>query len=342
MTTVEPYSRTEPPHIAIVLMNLGTPDEPTPKAVRRYLREFLSDTRVIEIPMFLWQIILNLVVLPSRSKKVAESYKHIWNNGSPIRNVLAEQVNTLNYRWDGLFSDCKLTVHGAMTYGNPSVKDVLGDLTAKGCDNIIVVPLFPQYSSTSTGAACDAVTLWSVFEREVPNITIVKDYYKHPLYIQALANSVRNFQREYGKPEKLLITFHGIPKSFEKQGDKYPTRCRRTAQLLAQELGLKDNEWLCSFQSRFGPQEWVRPYTDEVLQEWGSQGVKSVQVIAPSFSADCLETLEELMVENRDNFINAGGKAYAYIPALNASDDHIELLEALILPLVEGWVKAYL
>lgn len=329
------------PHVAVVLVNLGTPDEPTASAVSRYLKQFLSDRRVIEIPMVIWQVILRLFVLTARSPKVAIAYQSIWQEDSPIRQISEQQARELNKRWADMFDDCNLSVHSAMTYGNPSIASVFDNLQLHGVEHIVVVPMFPQYSSTSTGAVYDAVSRWSYGRRQLPNISINKDYYDHPLYIKALANSVRRFQREHGKPDKLLMSFHGIPKPYEDKGDDYPSRCRCTAELLAKALNLTDNEWLCSFQSRFGLQEWVKPYTDETLIAWGKEGVESVQVISPAFSADCLETLEELAILNRENFIDAGGKEYAYIPALNADKQHIDLLEDLTLPLVEGWVRSH-
>lgn len=330
---------------AIILINLGTPDEPTPSAVRRYLRQFLSDTRVIEIPKPVWQIILNLFVLPFRPKRVAHAYQSIWGVGalegevadSPIRHIANQQVSALQERIKAGFADGSVSVHSAMTYGNPSIPAVFDDLQAQGVEQFVVLPLFPQYSATSTAAVYDAISRWSKARRELPSISIIKDYFDHPLYIQALANSVRRFQADNGKPEKLLMSFHGIPQPYADKGDPYPERCRATAQLLADELGLADDEWLCSFQSRFGKQEWVKPYTDASLQAWGSEGVSSVQVISPAFSADCLETLEELAIENRDIFVNAGGGDYRYIPALNSDEAHIDLLEALTMPLVKGW-----
>lgn len=337
--------------IAILLVNLGTPDEPTPSAVSRYLKQFLSDTRVIEIPMFIWKIILNLFVLPIRSKKVAHAYESIWGIGaqegeaadSPIRHIVNQQVQALQNRVDSLFLQGNVSVHPVMTYGNPGIPAVLDELQDQGVDNFVVLPLFPQYSSTSTGAVYDAIGNWAKARRELPSISIIKDYHDHPLYIKALAKSVSQFQSNQeqtggnAKPNKLLMSFHGIPKPYEDKGDLYPTRCRKTAQLLADELGLTEDEWLCSFQSRFGLQEWVKPYTDETLTEWGEAGIESVQIISPAFSADCLETLEELAVENRDVFMEAGGKHYAYIPALNGDDTHIDLIEALTVPVVKGW-----
>ncbi len=327
----------KPPRIAILLVNLGTPDEPTAPAVRRYLKQFLSDPRVIEIPQFLWAIILNLFVLPSRPKRVAAAYASVWEGDSPIRRILAQQVKKLQSRLDGSLAPFEVSVHSAMTYGNPGLPDVMDSLRSEGVDHFVILPLFPQYSATSGGAVYDAVTKWSLKQRNLPNLTIVKDYFAHPLYIKALADSIRRFQAVHGKPEKLMFSFHGIPQSYADKGDPYPKRCKCTAAQVAQELGLTEDEWIISFQSRFGKQEWVKPYTDVTLEEWGKAGVRSVQVVSPAFSADCLETLEELAMENRDNFINAGGKEYHYIPALNDDEAHIDLMEALAKPLAAGW-----
>ena len=327
----------KPPRIAILLVNLGTPDEPTAPAVRRYLKQFLSDPRVIEIPQFLWAIILNLFVLPSRPKRVAAAYASVWEGDSPIRRILAKQVEKLQSRLDGSLAPFEVSVHSAMTYGNPGLPDVMDSLRSEGVDHFVILPLFPQYSATSGGAVYDAVTKWSLKQRNLPNLTIVKDYFAHPLYIKALADSIRRFQAIHGKPEKLMFSFHGIPQPYADKGDPYPKRCKCTAAQVAQELGLAEDEWIISFQSRFGKQEWVKPYTDVTLEEWGKAGVRSVQVVSPAFSADCLETLEELAMENRDNFINAGGKEYHYIPALNDDEAHIDLMEALAKPLAAGW-----
>ncbi len=327
----------KPPRIAILLVNLGTPDEPTAPAVRRYLKQFLSDPRVIEIPQFLWAIILNLFVLPSRPKRVAAAYASVWEGDSPIRRILAQQVEKLQSRLDGSLAPFEVSVHSAMTYGNPGLPDVMDSLRSEGVDHFVILPLFPQYSATSGGAVYDAVTKWSLKQRNLPNLTIVKDYFAHPLYIKALADSIRRFQVVHGKPEKLMFSFHGIPQPYADKGDPYPKRCKCTAAQVAQELGLTEDEWIISFQSRFGKQEWVKPYTDVTLEEWGKAGVRSVQVVSPAFSADCLETLEELAMENRDNFINAGGKEYHYIPALNDDEAHIDLMEALAKPLAAGW-----
>ena len=326
-----------PPRIAVLLVNLGTPDEPTAPAVRRYLKQFLSDPRVIEIPQFLWAIILNLFVLPSRPKRVAEAYASIWDGDSPMRNILNSQVEMLQSRLTESATPFRVSVHAAMSYGNPGLPDVMDKLRSEGVDHFVMLPVFPQYSATSTGAVYDAMTKWSLKQRNLPNMTIVKDYFAHPLYIKALADSIRRFQAVHGKPEKLMFSFHGIPQPYADKGDPYPRRCKCTAAQVAHELGLGADEWIISFQSRFGKQEWVKPYTDVVLKDWGNSGVRSVQILSPAFSADCLETLEELAIENRETFLHAGGQEYHYIPALNADEAHIDLLEAMSAPLVKGW-----
>jgi len=292
---------------------------------------------VIEIPKFLWAIILNLFVLPSRPKRVAEAYASIWDGDSPMRNILNQQVAMLDTRLAEQAAPFRVSVHSAMSYGNPGLPDVMDKLRSEGVDHFVMLPVFPQYSATSTGAVYDAITKWSLKQRNLPNITIVKDYFAHPLYIKALADSIRRFQAVHGKPDKLMFSFHGIPQPYMDKGDPYPRRCKCTAAQVAQALGLKDDEWIISFQSRFGKQEWVKPYTDVILDEWAKSGVKSVQILSPAFSADCLETLEELAIENRENFLHAGGQEYHYIPALNADEAHIDLLEAMSAPLVKGW-----
>lgn len=313
---------------AIILVNLGTPDEPTPQAVRRYLREFLSDTRVIEIPPLIWQIILNLFVLTTRPKRVAHAYESVWTaDGSPLLAILKAQARQLEQK---LSDEGKyIPVFAATTYGNPNIKQVLQELQDKGYDDIIVFSLYPQYSATTTAAVFDKVADYCKTQRHMPAIQFVGDYHDHPLYIQALADSICRFWAEHGRAERLLMSFHGIPKPYADKGDPYAEQCRRTAVLVASELGLNNDEWAISFQSRFGAQEWLKPYTDELLTEWGSQGL-SVQVLSPAFSADCLETLEELAVENRDNFMNAGGKSYQYIPALNTDELHIKLMAEIV------------
>lgn len=331
-------SSTKPAPLGVVLVNLGTPDAPTPEAVRRYLREFLSDRRVIEIPPLLWQIILNLFVLPFRPKRVAKLYASIWDQqgDSPMRRILQEQVLALEQTLQGVIPT-EIKVRAAMTYGNPGLASTLDGLMGEGVEQIVVLPLFPQYSATSSAPVYDAVQRWSARKRNLPSLTIIKDYFAHPTFIQALAQSVLDYRQQHGGAQKLLMSFHGIPQPYADKGDPYPERCHGTANRLAQALGLKENEWAISFQSRFGKQEWVKPYTDKLLEEWGKAGVESVQVVSPAFSADCLETLEELASENKHVFQEAGGKDYAYIPALNSRADHIRLLADLVTPHLQAF-----
>jgi ferrochelatase len=319
-----------------VLVNLGTPDAPTPQAVRRYLRQFLSDGRVIEIPPILWKIILNLFILPFRPQRVAKLYASIWQQDSPMRAILLQQANLLQQQLEG-YLPCDIKVRAAMTYGNPSVNSVLSQLKNDGVEHIVVLPLFPQFSATSSAPVYDAVQRWSAVQRNLPHISIIKDYFAYPQYIAALAQSITDFRATHGTAQKLLMSFHGIPQPYADKGDPYPQRCHCTAAQVAHVLGLKDDEWGISFQSRFGKQEWIKPYTDKLLQQWAMQGVESVQIVSPAFSADCLETLEELAEENKHTFLAAGGKQYAYIPALNSRADHIEMIKSLVSPHLQAF-----
>ena len=323
-------SATPKPKVTVVLANLGTPDQATVPAVRRFLKQFLSDTRVIEIPKVIWWIILHLFVLTFRPKRVAKAYASVWSKDSPMREIVLEQTRLVKQRLQDENHQFDLTVVPAMTYGQPSIYDVLAQLEKTPQEHVILLPLFPQYSATSTAPLYDAFARWIPQQRHLPGLTLIKDYYQHPLFIQALADSVLNYQAEHGKPEKLLMSFHGIPQPYADKGDPYADRCRITARLVANVLHLKDEEWAISFQSRFGKQEWVKPYTDVILQQWGEQNVQSVQVISPAFSADCLETLEELAIQNKELFQHAGGGDYAYIAALNTRQAHIDLLSSLV------------
>lgn len=307
---------------AVVLVNLGTPDEPTPGAVRRYLKEFLSDPRVVEAPRFIWFWVLRLLILPFRPRRVAESYAAIWGHDSPIREITRQQAQALAGR-------LPVTVDWAMTYGQPALPAVLDRLTDAGHDSIVVLPLYPQYSGSTVGAVMDAVARWMRTRRELPAITMVRDYWAEPAWQQAVAESIRRFQQQNGEPDRLLFSFHGIPQSYEDKGDRYGERCHASAAAIARHLGLEDGQWQVTFQSRFGPSAWLQPYTDETLTQWARDGVAHVQVVCPGFAADCLETLEEICVENRDYFIDNGGRSFAYIPALNADERHIDALETI-------------
>ncbi|WP_180110550.1 MULTISPECIES: ferrochelatase [unclassified Acinetobacter] len=316
--------------VTIILANLGTPDAPTVPAVRRFLQQFLSDQRVIEIPKPIWQLILRLFILPFRPKRVAHAYDMVWGNDSPMREILFEQVAAVKQHLTAKYPEFELNVIPAMTYGNPGISTALAQLAEQPQDHILLFPLFPQYSATSTAPLYDAIAKWIPQQRNLPGLSIIRDYYQHPLFIQALAQSVRDYQAEHGVADKLLMSFHGIPQPYADKGDPYADRCRVTGHLVAQALGLTEDQYEISFQSRFGKQEWVKPYTDATLDAWGKQGVKSVQVMSPAFSADCLETLEELALQNAEIFQAAGGGEYGYIPALNARDDHVALLNLLL------------
>lgn len=321
---------TAKPKVTIILANLGTPDAPTVPAVRDFLKQFLSDQRVIEIPKPIWQLILRLFILPFRPKRVSQAYAQVWGQDSPMREILLQQVSQVKTKLIEQYPQFELNVVPAMTYGNPNIQGVLDQISAQPQDHIILFPLFPQYSATSTAPLYDAVAKWVLKQRNLPGLSIIRDYYQHPLFIQSLAQSVRDYQTIHGQPEKLLMSFHGIPQPYADKGDPYADRCRITGKLVAEALGLSEDQYAISFQSRFGKQEWVKPYTDALIEEWGKQGVKSIQVMSPAFSADCLETLEELAMENGETFKANGGKSYSYIPALNNREDHVQLLNTLL------------
>lgn len=317
----------------VLLVNLGTPDAPTPAAVRSYLREFLGDSRVIEVPKPIWWLILNCFILPFRPRRVARLYEMIWSQGdSPMRSLLQQQSALLGEALARSRPNVDVQVLPGMTYGRPALAAAMDAMRARGVEHVVVLPLFPQYSATSTAPVYDALQRWCAVQRDLPALTVIKDYHDHPLYIQAMAASVREHWAEHGRAKRLLMSFHGIPQPYADKGDPYPEQCKTTAQALANALGLSEGEWAYSFQSRFGLQEWVKPYTDALLSEWAQAGVESVQVLCPAFSADCLETLEEIAGQNRELFLHAGGKEYQYIPALNTRPDHIALFEALVVP----------
>lgn len=318
------------PRVVIIMANLGTPDAPDAASVRRFLKQFLSDQRVIEIPKILWWLILHLFVLPFRPKRVAVAYQSIWQDDSPMRTILFRQATLVQERLQSQFTHLAIEVVPAMTYGNPSIHHALEKIAQQSVDHVVLFPLFPQYSATSTAPLYDALGRWVTQQRNLPGLSVIRDYYGHTDFISALAQSIRNYQAVHGQADKLLMSFHGIPQPYADKGDPYAERCRVTAHKVAQALNLRDDQWAISFQSRFGKQEWVKPYTNELLSEWAQQGVSSVQVCSPAFSADCLETLEELAVENRDLFLEHGGKSYAYIPALNDDPDHIALFSNLL------------
>ena len=310
----------------ILLVNLGTPDAPTPEAVRHYLKEFLWDRRVVDTPRILWWFILNGIILNTRPAKSARLYKKVWmQEGSPLLVIGNSQKSALQAELHKQ-GNTHMHVELAMRYGQPSIQKGLETLIGHGCQRILVLPLFPQYSNSTTASISDAIALATKALPSSIEIRQVNDYHDHPAYIAALAESVREAWKKHGRPEKLMLSFHGIPQRYADNGDPYPDHCARTSRLLAEKLGLEPAEWILSFQSRFGREEWLKPYTDETLKAWGEKGVTSVQIACPGFAADCLETLEEIAEENRQIFENAGGGSFRYIPALNDRTDHIRAL----------------
>jgi len=319
-----------PEHLGILLVNLGTPDAPTTEDVRRYLAEFLNDTRVVETPRLLWWFILNGIILRTRPKRSAAAYASVWSDeGSPLMRVSKRQAEALQQQLDTSM-DQLVKVVLAMRYGNPSIAAGLDQLRQANANRVIVLPLYPQYSAATTASIFDAVTAELQNWRRIPELRFINRYQDNPTYIRALAESVRAVWEREGQSERLLMSFHGIPQTYADGGDPYPEECHMTASLLAAELGLADEQWAISFQSRMGRKPWIQPYTDKTLKAWGKEGVKSVQVICPGFAADCLETLEEIAVENRDYFLKAGGQSFHYIPALNESSSHIEAMAELV------------
>jgi protoporphyrin/coproporphyrin ferrochelatase len=323
-------ARGQPDAMGVLLVNLGTPDAPTPRAVRRYLKQFLSDPRVVELPRWLWRPILYGVILRVRPARSAALYRKIWTaHGSPLllhSNALAAAVRErLSARAAG-----SVTVELAMTYGQPSIDAALRNLHARGAKRIVVLPLFPQYSGSTTGAVFDALARALSGTRYVPEIRFINHYHDAPGYIDAIAASVREFRRRSGEGDRLLFSFHGLPRDRVDRGDPYLEHCLATAQQVASALELTDDRWCMAFQSRIGRQEWLRPYTDELLQEWGKEGMGKVDVVCPGFAADCLETLEEVALRYAELFTAAGGGELRYLPALNARDDHADLLCDLI------------
>lgn len=310
-----------------MLANLGTPDAPTPGAVKRYLRQFLSDKRVVDTSRLLWWPLLRGVILPIRSPRVAKLYQSVWmEEGSPLMVYSRRQQQALAAR----LPDTPVAL--GMSYGSPSLASAVDDLLAQGVKHIVVLPLYPQYSCSTVAAVWDELARILAKKRAIPGISFIRDYAEHPDYIHALAASVRASFAVHGEPDLLLLSYHGIPQRYANQGDDYPQRCRDTTRELVSALGLPPERVMMTFQSRFGREPWLTPYTDETLKMLGEKGTKHIQVLCPGFAADCLETLEEIAVQNREIFLEAGGKQYEYIPALNADAAHIEMMVNLTAP----------
>ena len=325
--------------VGILLANLGTPDAPTAQALRPYLRQFLSDRRIVEIPREIWWLILNCIILVIRPKKSAEKYASIWSSeGSPLM-VHAKKQALLLRGFLAQKIQSPFTVELGMSYGNPSMASAIERLKAQHCDRILVFPLYPQYAASSTASALDAVWRTLLKTRNVPAIRTIKHYHDHPAYIEALAESVREHWRINGKPNKLVMSFHGVPKFHLMKGDMYHCECHKTGRLLAEALQLSKDEYVVAFQSRFGKQEWLKPYLANILEALGKAKLGRVDVICPGFSSDCLETLEEIAMEGQHIFQSHGGGEYHYIPALNESETWIHAMSTIALENLQGWVS---
>jgi protoporphyrin/coproporphyrin ferrochelatase len=334
------YKHGDQQKVGILLANLGTPDAPTAKALRPYLKQFLMDRRVVEIPRFIWWWILNGIILVVRPKKSAEKYSQVWmKEGSPLLVHAQKQTQLLR----GFLSQkvkSPFAVELGMSYGNPSMQSAIDKLKAQHCNKILVFPLYPQYAASSTAASLDAVWKTLLKMRNVPAIRTIKHYHDHPAYIQALAANINQFWQTNGKPEKLIMSFHGVPKFHLMKGDPYHCECHKTARLLAEALDLNQDQYQIAFQSRFGKQEWLKPYLASTLKELGKQKTKRIDVVCPGFSSDCLETLEEIAMEGKAIFQTNGGGEYHYIPALNESEAWIHAMTTIALENLQGWASA--
>ncbi len=331
------YRHGSPAVAGVLLINLGTPDAPTPKAVRRYLAEFLSDRRIVEAPRWLWWLALHGLILRVRPARSAKLYEKIWTPaGSPLLTG-TEALAAALQKAIGQQRPGPIVVRAAMRYGKPAIGEVLREMARAGARRLIVLPLFPQYSGTTSASALDAVGAELARWRWVPDVRFVADYHAEPRYVEALARSVEAHWQSHGRAERLVLSFHGIPQRYVRNGDPYFCQCQATARALRERLDLRDDAVTVCFQSRVGRQAWLAPYTDEVLARLAHDGIRRVQVLCPGFAVDCLETLEEIAIRNREHFVAAGGERLEYIAALNSTDDHVAALTDLILRNGQGW-----
>ncbi|MBX3617076.1 ferrochelatase [Nitrosomonas sp.] len=338
MSVKSNYQHGSPSRTGVLLINLGTPDAPTAVALRPYLKEFLSNRRVIEMPRLIWWPILHGFILPFRPKKSAEKYAKIWMpEGSPLKVHTERQIKLLREALQTRLNNPPI-VEYAMNIGKPSVATVLADMQAQGCERILVIPLFPQYAASSTAAAMDNVFAVLGKMRNQPAIRTVKHYYDHPGYIAALAQNVRDYWEVHGRPDKLIISFHGTPRSSLDKGDPYHCYCQKTGRLLAEALALQTEQYVVCFQSRFGRAQWLTPYTAVTLEQLGKAQTRRVDIVCPGFVSDCLETLEEIAIEAKHTFIQAGGQEFHYIPCLNERHDWIAAIADITCTHLQGWL----
>ena len=322
----------------ILITNLGTPDAPNAKSLKIYLNQFLSDPRVIEIPKIIWQIILKLIILQIRPRKSAANYKKIWTDkGSPLLDISQRQLEGVKKIISEKYPNVQFAL--GMRYGNPSIEKALKDLQQKQVRRLLVLPLYPQYCAATTASTFDEVTNTLQKWRWIPELRFINQYFEEEKYIETLVSSIDDFWKKNGKPQKIIFSYHGIPKRYLINGDPYHCFCLKTTRLVKEKMRLSDDQIMTTFQSRFGREEWLQPYTSETLKELPSKGIKDIHIISPGFSADCLETLEELEEENREYFIESGGEKYKYIPCLNDNEKHLDFISHLIIKNTHGWNK---
>ncbi|MEH6591013.1 MAG: ferrochelatase [Halioglobus sp.] len=336
-TNSDNFDHGQSPRIGVLITNLGTPTAAHASAVRPYLKQFLSDPRVVEIPRLLWWLILNGVILRIRPRRSAAAYAKIWTSeGSPLLQHTRAQAKALQTVMSQQLGE-QVIVDFAMRYGEPSISGAVQGLLDRGVRKLLVLPLYPQYSCATTASTFDALAQDFSKRRWLPELRFISHYHDYPPYIEALASTIRTHWQQHGQADRLIFSYHGEPQSYLDNGDPYHCECLKTSRLLAAALGLTEDQHLSTFQSRFGRQAWLKPYTDEVLKALPPQGVKSVQVVCPGFSSDCLETLEEIDQENREYFMEAGGERFEYIPCLNSQPQHIDALAQLITSQLSGW-----
>jgi len=337
---VENYVHGSDSCLGILITNLGTPEAPTPKAIRKYLKEFLWDPRVVEIPRPIWWLILNGIILNTRPKAKTEDYKKVWTDeGSPLLVIGKQQRDALQSKLNQLCAG-PVKVELAMRYGQPSIASGLESLKAQGARRVLLFPLYPQYSASTTASTFDAVANEFMQQRWMPELRVINNYGADGGFIDACATQIRDHWNKHTQSQKLIFSFHGLPKRNLELGDPYHCECHETARLIAEKLNLNEGQWQLTFQSRFGKAEWLKPYTIKTMEELPAEGVKSIDVFCPGFSADCIETLEEISLENRDVFISAGGERFSYIPALNAEAAHIDALANIVMQHAQGWPES--
>lgn len=332
------FHHDQPEKTGVLITNLGTPDAPTASALRRYLGQFLSDPRVIEAPRLLWWLVLHGVILRIRPRRSANAYSKIWEpSGSPLLLHTAAQCESLREKLQARYGDA-LVVGFAMRYGSPSIPTLLEQMQSQGVRKLLVLPLYPQYSAATSASTFDAIAQDFTRRRWLPDFRFISHYPDYPPYIEAMAEHIENHWERNGRGDRLILSYHGIPKRYLLNGDPYHCECHTTSRLLAERLKLDNDDYMTTFQSRFGREEWLRPYTDETLKALPDEGVRKVDVFCPGFSSDCLETIEEIDVENRGYFLAAGGESFQYIAALNAEPCHINALTQLVEDNLQGWV----